>query len=369
MIRRMLLGAGAMALVVSALVVPGAQAADSTAAVERLQVDEFRLSEAQRTALRDRWLARLEATYAPGTWAPLKAELDDTDLALMGLPSKQVLLAQRYPKPTTFDAKGKPQPASNSGTAAFAGAGFFGIRPGGWLLLLNGGSIGWCSFAHVYGSPGNYSISTAGHCGDVGDVATVVGVVGNSGPVLMDIGKFSKSTGDGGIGRDWALISVNPEYQHLVTPTMAFWGGPFGMYTKTGETATFSYSRKSIVPTVSVNRDPFLVQQVLHYGHGTGVGAGGTPRSGSALSWRQSYFTFFGAISPGDSGSGTNTLTGDTVGAQREAAGINTHLYIDGFQAFKTGLGMMAGTRATEVTATLANGQLVPYPAPAPTLP
>mgnify|MGYP000629698461 CR=1 FL=1 len=31
-------------------------------------------------------------------------------------------------------------------------------------------------------------------------------------------------TGDGGIGRDWALISVKPEWQSLVTPTMAFWG-------------------------------------------------------------------------------------------------------------------------------------------------
>ena len=153
----------------------------------------------------------------------------------------------------------------------------FGIRPGGWLLLINGGSIGWCSFAHVYGSPGSYSISTAGHCGKVGDVATVVGVVGNRTPVLMDIGKFSKSTGDGGIGKDWALISVIPEYQHLVTPTMAFWGGPFGTYTKTGESATFTYGGRSLVPTASVNSDPFLVQQVLHYGHGTGIGAGGTP--------------------------------------------------------------------------------------------
>jgi hypothetical protein len=74
---------------------------------------------------------------------------------------------------------------------------------------------------------------------------------------------------------------------------------------------------------------------------------------------------FFGAISPGDSGSGANTLTGDTVGANRQAAGIMTHLWIDPLMT--QGVGIMAGTRATQVAATLANGQIVPYPAPTPT--
>jgi hypothetical protein len=74
---------------------------------------------------------------------------------------------------------------------------------------------------------------------------------------------------------------------------------------------------------------------------------------------------FFGAISPGDSGSGANTLTGDTVGANRQAAGIMTHLWVD--PLMRQGLGIMAGTRATQVAGTLANGQIVPYPAPTPT--
>ncbi len=368
MFRRLVVAAGAVGMVMAGLLTPGARAGVPGVS-GTLAVDELTVSDEAVATLRERWGERLVAEYGTGTWAPLKTELEDSDLALLGLPPKRVLLAQRYPKPTTFDAKGKPQPAADSGTAVFAGTGFFGIRPGGWLLLLSGGGIGWCSFAHVYGSPGSYSISTAGHCGKVGDTATVVGVVGNRNPVLMDIGKFSKSTGDGGIGKDWALISVSPEYQHLVTPTMAFWGGPVGMYTNTGEVATFSYSGRSLVPTVSVTPDPFLAQQVLHYGHGVGLGAGGTPRSGSSVSWRPTYFTFFGAISPGDSGSGTNTVTGDSLGAEREAAGINTHIYIDGLQPFKTGTGMMAGTRATEVAAALANGQLLPYPAPAPILP
>jgi len=57
------------------------------------------------------------------------------------------------------------------------------------------------------------------------------------------------------------------------------------------------------------------------------------------------------------------------VGAQREAAGINTHIYLDGIQPFLTSTGLMAGTRSALVTGTLANGQLVPYPVPAPILP
>jgi hypothetical protein len=262
---------------------------------------------------------------------------------------------------------------SGSGTAAgpslvaFAGTGFFGIRPGGWLLLFNDNSIGWCSFAHVYGTPGAYKISTAGHCGKVGDTATVIGLVGGKDvggapvPVLMDIGKFTSSTGDAGIGRDWALITVDPLYQNLVTPTMAFWGGPIGMYTATGEVLHVDPSGKT---PLTVTPNPTLVQQIVHYGHGVGIGAGGTPRSGTAITWLPDHYSFFGAITPGDSGSGSNTVTGDTVGANREAAGINTHIYVDG--SMKTGVGYLAGTRATLVNGTLANGQILPYPAPTP---
>jgi hypothetical protein len=35
----------------------------------------------------------------------------------------------------------------------------------------------------------------------------------------------------------------------------------------------------------------------------------------------------------------------------------------------RNGLGIMGGTRATQVQATLANGQVLPYPAPVPALP
>jgi hypothetical protein len=343
------------------LLVPAAAPAATT-------IDEFKLSEQAAGELRARWADKILAKHSLGTWAPMRMELDDEDLALMGLPSERVLMASRYDRPTKVYRDGRKEEVAAAGppVASFAGTGFFGIRPGAWLLIFSDGGISLCSMAHVYGSPGSYEISTAGHCGRNGDTATVIGAVGDHEeagtqvPVLIDFGTFSRGTGDGGIGRDWALISIKPEWQSLVTPTMAFWGGPIGMYTPTGEVVSANLQSG----TISTNPNPTLVQQVVHYGHGLGLGPGGTPRSGTAITWRPDYFTFFGAITPGDSGSGSNTLTGDTVGANREAAGINTHIYVD--SSLRQGVGTMAGTRATLVPATLANGQILPYPAPTP---
>jgi hypothetical protein len=358
-----------------------ALAAGGTAAEARTyRVGEFKLPNARMKTLRSDWVKQILRHNEKGSWAPMRFELSNRDLRLMGLPSRKVLLSHRYRRPTaaypngklirlpTRTRKGGAAAAASPGLIAYGGAGFFGIRPGAWLLFIDdqAGSIGWCSAAHVYGSPGSYQISTAGHCGNAGDTATVVGALGDKTfagapvPVLIDFGKFTTSTGDAGIGKDWALIGVDPAYQSLVTPTMAFWGGPIGMYRATGEVLTAD----TTTGDTAVNPNPTLVQQIVHYGHGAGIGTGGTPRSGTAITWRPNYFTFFGAITPGDSGSGSNTLTGDAIGANRQAAGINTHIYVDG--SLKTGVGLMAGTRATLVSGTLANGQIVPYPAPTP---
>ena len=345
----------------------------------KLRLSEFRVDHDAMCKVRDQWMDQILATHEAGTWAEMKFEATDSQLALMGLPPAKVLASRSYAKPTIVTKDGRFAELSNEqfeaavepALAAYGGAGCLGIRPGGWLLLLSGGGIGWCSLAHVYGSPGSYDISTAGHCGKQGDVATAIAAFGNrgglAGPVLLDFGKFATSR-DGGLGNDWALIDVYAQYQHLVTPTMCFWGGPRGMYTKTGGVATVSIPRNRLIPSVTVTPDPLLAQSIAHYGHGTGLGQGvGTPRLGEAIHWGASHFMFFGAISPGDSGSGANTVAGDTVGANMEAAGIMTHLYVD--PLMRQGLGIMGGTRATAVNGTLANGQIVPYPAPAPGLP
>jgi hypothetical protein len=362
----------------------------SAAEARTIELREYRVPETKLDKLRGAFSDQLSSRYGTGTWAPLRFKLSNRDLRLMGLPPKRVLLSHRYRVPTAVYPNGKmvrlgrqkakrgkggsggsgSGAAAGPGVATFAGTGFFGIRPGAWLLLLNGNSVGWCSLAHVYGSPGSYQVSTAGHCGKPGDIGTVIGAVGGHSingqavPVLLDFGAF-KTSRDGGLGNDWALLSVYSQYQHLVTPTMAFWGGPIGMYTAQGEVLDLNLAGNR--PSIGVNPNPALVQQIVHYGHGTGVGAGGTPRSGTAIAWGPSHFMFFGAITPGDSGSGANTLTGDAVGDNREAAGIITHLWVD--PLMRQGLGIMGGTRATQVAAPLANGQILPYPAPIPALP
>jgi len=359
--------AAALAVVALAATTAVASTGDATA---KLTVSPYRLPDATIEQLRGEFIDQVLDRHEPGTWAPLRFDLGDQHLAKMGLPPAHVLRGMDFSAPTMVDRHGNTERVELPALATVAGAGWFGIRPGGLLLLIDDQGIGWCSLAHVFGSPGSYKISTAGHCGKTGTKATMIAAFGNragvTNPILLDFGKFSTSK-DAGPGADWALIDVEARYQHLVTPTMAFWGGPRGTFTKTGAVAGLSFPGNSLIPSVSVNPDPFLAQQIVHYGHGTAVGTGGTPRSGTALHWGKSHYMFFGAISPGDSGSGANTLLGDAPGDTMEAAGIMTHLWVD--PLMRNGLGVMAGTRTTVIRSALANGQLVSYPVPAPILP
>ncbi len=367
-----------LALLVIAFPAAASMSLAASPAATLASAGEFTVNPDAMCKLRESWVDHLLATYPQGTWAPMKMVLSDSDLALMGLPPRDVLLAQRYAEPTALFPDGSTQTVSVSALAAYAGTGCIGIRPGAWLLLLSRDEIALCSMAHVYGSPGSYEISTAGHCGKTGDVATVIAAVGNfdrpffglpavSVPILLDFGTFVKSTGDAGIGKDWALIGINAPDQPLVSPTMCFWGGPIGMYRDTGATVAATLLDRNLVSGPTLSADPFLVQGIVHYGHGAGIGTDGTPRAGTAFYWTSTTMIWEGAITPGDSGSASNTLTGDSIGADRQAAGINTHIFVD--PSLKTGIGYLASTRATLVTATLANGQLVPYPAPVPGAP
>jgi hypothetical protein len=348
----------------------GAGAAPASTIAQPVSVQEFTVAPKAMATLQAHWLRQLRA-HGVGTWAPLKMRLSDEDLALLGLPPAQVLQAQSFDRPTMIDTAGNTSPVDLAPLATFAGTGFVGIRPGAFLLIIEDTGISWCSLAHVVGSPGSYRISTAGHCGPVGQRATVIAAMGNHAgtlnPIVLDFGSFSASTNQG-VGNDWALIDIAARFQSLVTPTMAFWGGPRGTYTKTGATATVRFPSSGGVPSITTNtEDPLLAQGIVHYGHGTGIGAGGTPRSGTSIHWGLDHFMFFGAVSPGDSGSGANTLGGDSVGATMEAAGIITHRWID--TKMSDGLGIMAGTRSTALHTPVARGQLLGYPAPIPLLP
>ncbi|GAA5124874.1 hypothetical protein [Haloechinothrix salitolerans] len=185
-----------------------------------------------------------------------------------------------------------------------SGLAFTGIRPGAWIIAPAG-----CTTNFVFGSAGNYSIGTAGHCTEVGDEVTLIAAPG----VLMNIGETVKSV-DNGIGNDFALIDIYPAMQQYVTPSMAYFGGP----TSKG--------------------DPRFGDLVEHAGHGLVIGTGGTPRAGVVV-YRGSgenggdAFAWDGAATPGDSGSAVREATG-------EAAGNLTHLVVGD----KYAPGVVAGT-------------------------
>jgi hypothetical protein len=172
--------------------------------------------------------------------------------------------------------------------------GEIGIRPGSWMIAPAG-----CTMNFVFGSPGAYSIGTAGHCGNVGDAVTLLTVApGGANPVLVELGTVQKSV-NGGVGNDFALVSIRPELQSWVSPTIAVVAGPCGSYSGSGP------------------------EPVFHYGHGLALGTGGTPRAGLALTWEASAFGWSGAAAPGDSGSAVRVNTG------MQAAGDLTHLVVD----------------------------------------
>ncbi|MGP4024819.1 hypothetical protein [Actinomadura sp. 3N407] len=216
-----------------------------------------------------------------------------------------------------------------------------GIRPGQWLLTLLGSDgsdnlLGWCSANFVFKKNSTWGLGTAGHCGVVGQpVSAYVVPPPASGklPGLYVIGKISLSR-DHGIGDDFAMITISPEFSSWMNPTMPVWGGPAGVHTgdQVGE-------------------------PLKHFGHGTLIGTGGTPRVGAALRWdieNGAGYSWAGAATPGDSGSGVLTLSG-------QAAGDLTHIVAD----VEGNMIGVAGTRMTKILQvaqgwTLVNGSLLP---------
>jgi hypothetical protein len=227
---------------------------------------------------------------------------------------------------------------------ATVGLTYPGIRPGQWLVTVTTNPIGfaWCTANFVFrNSSGVHGIGTAGHCaakdalGGYPDVtAYVVPPVGSGKlPGFYHIGTFVLSHNNG-IGDDFAMIKIHPQYQSWVRPTMPVWGGPTGVYT-------------SLHPTL-----------VKHFGHGAAVGTGGTPRAGLCpiLNARHgTAFAWYGVGAPGDSGSGVEALTGKAVGNFTHIVIMDGHILP----------GMLAGTKLTKILQiaagwTLRHGSLIP---------
>lgn len=229
----------------------------------------------------------------------------------------------------------------NQSQEAAVGLATQGIRPGTWLVTVTTNPVGfaWCSANFVFKKNSVYGLGTAGHCaaqdalGAYPDVtAYVVPPAGQGVPGFYHIGKFVLSR-DNGVGEDFAMIQIYPQYEAWLNPTMPVWGGPTGVYTST-------------LPTV-----------VKHFGHGLGVGAGGTPRAGVAPLWEahnNTAFAWYGVGNIGDSGSAVNVATG-------EGGGNFTHIiFYDGIKDDSVLPGMLAGTKLTHILKIARGWELVP---------
>lgn len=160
-----------------------------------------------------------------------------------------------------------------------------GIRPGGHLA-------GGCTLSFIFTDGTDLYASTAGHCIEEGDRATLFGV-GIFGTVV-----FSEEERDGTqIGNDFALIKVDDDMEHLVSPEMCDVGGP-----------TSGFGGGSI-----------LGEGILHTGRGGTAGlpfvsVPPVPRTGAGWGYGHNSFSWIGGGIPGDSGSGVRLAGGPALG-------------------------------------------------------
>src|SRR5687768_12541107 len=86
-------------LSVLALAATGAAAAPAAApAPAPVNLSEFTLASEAMDQLRADFVDQTLSRHKPGTWAPLKMELSDKHLSLMGLPSADVLRRMDFSK-------------------------------------------------------------------------------------------------------------------------------------------------------------------------------------------------------------------------------------------------------------------------------
>jgi hypothetical protein len=225
-------------------------------------------------------------------------------------------------------ASKRPTAAPAQAVADLPASGYVGIRPGSEMIAPYG-----CTMNFVFGSPGSYAIGTAGHCVDrLGDPVTLLTVApGTDNPVLVTIGTAVKRV-ENGVGKDFALVSIRSELQSWVFTTIPQVLGPCGTYIGDGLTE----QKLPIKGHATLDAG----EELFHYGHGLGVGTGGTARTGHALYWEPTAYWWLGTIVFGDSGSAARVGTGSLA-----AAGDVTHLVVDTRHLGATA----AGTRIGEM--------------------
>lgn len=213
-----------------------------------------------------------------------------------------------------------------------------GIRPGSWMIAPY-----WCTMNFLFQKRGTLAIGTAGHCLKGSEPVVLLTLApGGSNPVLVRLGRVLLKR-DSGIGQDYGLVEIPPHLRSWSFPTMGVVGGPCGVYS---------------------GGDP---QPVAHYGHGVGVGTGGTPRAGMGFElaqdpkivrgvdwdWDADSIVWAGLINGGDSGSGVR------IGQLPAVSNLTHGIGITGLEPSA----LAWGTRVTTITSggwTLINSPLCP---------
>ena len=300
------------------------------------------------------------AKYRPGTWAPAKMVLGDRELRLMGLPSKagpHLTPLPRSRRRLSGWPAGSPERreggwqaqagrrrrdggATAGPTAAtFAGAGFFGIRPGALLLTVTdewSAGAAWPTSTALLAPTRSAPPGTAARPATSAPSSASWATARTSAPVpvLLDFGavlqQHRRRRHRPGLGPDLGRLRV----PGLVTPTMAFWGGPIGMYTSTGEVVA---ARPDGRDRGSTEPNPTLVQQVVHYGHGAGHRRGRYAALGNGHHVAQQLLHVLRRHHAGRLRLGLEHVTGDASATTARRPGINTHIYVDA--SLRSGLG------------------------------
>jgi hypothetical protein len=220
-----------------------------------------------------------------------------------------------------------------------------GIGPGTWLISLFCTNVGghpvpdgfaWCTANFVFQNGSTLGLGTAGHCGAKDALGSPVTAVvtpppevcadgGSCQPGVYAIGTF-KIVHNNGLGDDFALISLYPQFSAWVRPTMPVFGGPTGAYLGglegvPGQTLTAS--------SATIFTPAWYPAVVAHCGHGALVGTGGSCRTSAGLFAASTWYAWYGASAPGDSGSGVEVLGNYSAPANPVPAAADlTHIII-----------------------------------------
>ena len=177
---------------------------------------------------------------------------------------------------------------------------------------------------------------------------------GSCEPGLYAIGTFTIAHNNG-LGDDFALISIYPQFNSWMRPTMPVFGGPTGAYTGglagvQGQSISAS-GNTAVLPA-------YYPAVVGHCGHGAGVGAGGTCRTSAGLFAASTWFAWYGPSFEGDSGSGVEILGNysSPLNGVPAAADLTHIILLDvsvnnqgGVTAGPDYTGMIAGTQMAQI--------------------